>query len=130
MARRRCPRSLRFPDSVQLIECRTLDRLLPAGGPLYFQTIDKSARAQAEMKAPLILGAEPAAAIHVLNLNLRVPMQRDPRPDGAAIAHCAFELHVDPVAAWLDRVPVDEQRPALVRNNDVENTTVRQVRER
>src|SRR5688572_29830901 len=57
-------------------------------------------------------------------------MQLDVGADRTAIAGTAFELELNPVTARLDGVAVNEQRSALVRDDDVEDAAIPQIRER
>ena len=41
-----------------------------------------------------------------------------------------LELELDPVAAGLDRVAVDEQRPALIGHDDVEHAAIAEIGQR
>ena len=95
---------------------------------------------EAEVQAPLVLRAESRSARDLLHLLLAVPEHGDLRADRAAVActrsaaasdrQRALELELDPVAARRDLVAIEQQRTALVGDDDVEHAAVRQVGER
>ena len=117
-------------DAVQRSIAGLLDRLRAARRPADHDAVDRARRAQAVVQAPLVLRAEAAAAADFLHLPLAVPVQLDARADRAAVARRALELERDPVAPRLHGVLVDQQRTALVGDDDVEHAAVRQIGER
>ena len=86
--------------------------------------------------APLVLRAEARSARHLLHLLLAVPEHGRPRRRSRCgsctrRARCraarAFEIEPDPGAARRDLVAVEQQRPALVGDDDVERAAIPQV---
>src|SRR5918911_905786 len=75
--------------------------------------------AQSEMEATLVLGAESAAARHLLHLLLPVPKQPHLSANRAAVARRPLKLEADPAVLGQGAVFVDEQRPFLIRYDHI-----------
>src|SRR5262249_52308449 len=103
------------------------DRLPPSRRPADDDAIDRRRVAEPVVQAPIVLRTEAVPALHLLHLRPAVPLQLDTRADRASIADRAFEGEFDPVPAWLNGVLIDEQRSALVRDEDVEDAAVGQI---
>src|SRR5262245_35029405 len=103
---------------------RILDRLRPAGRPPDRDLVDAAGTAQTVVEAPLVLGAESTSSTDLLPLTIRVPLGLDARPDCASVACAAFELEINPVPPRRHRVPVDQQRSILIRDDDVEHAAI------
>src|SRR5262245_19071690 len=89
-------RSLRLRDDVQLIGLQSLDDLFLAGGPAN-QDAAGAVAPEPEMQTPVVLAAEPAAAIHHLPLAHIAELARHLGADRAAITPGAHELQLNPM---------------------------------
>src|ERR1044071_7104851 len=104
-----------------------VNRLRPAGGPADFDALDARAAPKAEVERALARRAEAAAARDLLHLLLAVPVDAHLRAQRAAVALGALKLEPDPSVLRRDRVLINEERPALVRDHHVEHAAVPQV---
>ena len=100
------------------------------------------------MNAPLALGAEPGRRSHFLGLHLAVPAHRLARTDRRSVsagpaAFAAGRLRrcgcrtlrparaqTGSVASGHHCVAIHEQRPALIRHDDVEGAAIAEIRKR
>src|ERR1043165_5601819 len=85
--------------------------------------------AEAEMQPSLVLRTKTAAARNLLHLLPSVPEQTHLRTDRAAITRRAFELETDPLVLRRHVLLVNEQRPSLIRDYDVEHAAIPQIDE-
>ena len=82
------------------------------------------------MQPALVLRGETAASGNFLHLLLAVPEQRDLGADRAAVAGGAFQFKLDPLIFRRHRVLVNQQRPLLVGDHNVEHAAIPQIRQR
>src|ERR1051325_2621742 len=85
--------------------------------------------AEAEMETSLVLRTKTAAARNLLHVWPSVPEQTHLRTDRAAITRRAFELETDPLVLRRHVVLVNEQRPSLIRDYDVEHAAIPKIDE-
>src|SRR5262245_58061281 len=109
---------------MQLVDTWRIDRLDLAGWPADDQPVHACRCAEPVVDTALVLRAEPASALDFLRLHAAVPVQLDACSDCARLP---FEFDVDPVPSWLHGVEIDQQRSALVGDDDVEHATVLQI---
>jgi len=112
---------------VDLIGNRLLDDLLLPGRPADDGFVDLGVFTESEVKPTLILGGVTARRDEFLQLLLAVPINSDPRADGASIALCSREIKADPIRLRRDSIAVEQQRPPLVGRQDVEGSVVIEV---
>src|SRR5262245_51173018 len=106
------------------------------GRPADDSLVDRGAGSQPEVQRPLVLRAEAGSARDLLHLLLAVPEHGDLGPDRAAVRAAAwraagtarpFEIEPDPGAPGRHLVAVEQQRPALVGDDDVEGAAIPEV---
>src|SRR5438445_8990446 len=84
------------------------------------------------MEAPIVLTTESRSAAHHLSLFDPFEFRRDLRTDRAAIAARPDQLELHPMTIPCARqgVAVQQRPPLLVRDDDVEGTTIEEIGER
>ena len=82
---------------------------------------------EAEVQAQIVLCGESCSGGHLLKLLLAVPVEPDFRADGVAVALCGFEMELNPLLRRIDVVPVDEQRPILIGDDDIERAVIPEI---
>ena len=107
-----------------LIGSGAVDGLDFARGPANHGLLDLRELAQTKMQSPLILRGESTPSRNFLYLLLTVPKQRDLRADCASITLGPLEIKLDPLVFGNHRVFVNEQRPSLIGDNDVEHALI------
>ena len=123
--------SLRLLNRIQFVRNERVNRLHLAGWPA-----DHGSRymldifPKSKVKPAIILRREAASARDLLNLLLIVPRQLNLRANRTAIAHGSLQVEFNPVISRRYRVFIQEQRPALVGNNYIQNSAIPQVSHR
>src|SRR6187549_42701 len=118
-----------FLHVMPLVDLRVLDRLPLPRRPSNDDAIDCAGVAEPVVEPALVLGAESRSRRYLLGLHVRIPVHLHASTDRTAIAGRSFELELDPVTPWGDVVLIDQQRTALVGNDDVQCAAVAQIRQ-
>ena len=98
--------------------------------PTNHDLLDVRLFAQTEMQAALILRPKAAATRHLLHLLLPIPEQPHLRANGAAVADAAFQVKSDPLMVRRDGILVQQQRPFLIGDHDIQHATIPEIGER
>src|SRR5688572_697642 len=119
-----------FLDHMVAIELGGLDLARRAARPAYAHLHRTGSGAEAETDAPVVLAREAAARRHDLQLAPTGELALDLRADRAGVRRAPAQAEADPAVVVARLVAVDEQRPLLVGDDEVERAVVEQVDER
>src|SRR5438874_989004 len=89
--------------------------------PFDYCFFDLGILTQSEMEPALVLGGVTVAARDLLHLLPAVPIEPNAGADGAAITLRPFELELYPLILRYCRVFVNQERPFLVGDDDVQH---------
>src|SRR5512132_1777911 len=95
--------------------------------PANLSLLDLRILPETKMQAALVLRTKAAAARNLLHLLMTIPKQPHFSADRAAITRTTFELETDPLVFRRHVVLVDQHRPSLICDDDVEHAGVPQL---
>src|SRR5205823_2417198 len=124
------PDSYRLLYLMNLANLRRCECLYLPRRPTNHRLLDVRLFPQSEMQAALILRPEAAATRDLLHLLLPIPEQPHLRANGATVADAAFQFKGDPLVVRRDGILVQQQRPFLVDDHDIQHATIPEIGER